>query len=378
MAADKYSGEQLWEVLYELAPVKRPKPPSTLYDVIVDGADLDAVKRYVAGGHDLCQQFAGGHSVALAIKHGDADFVRYFVESSKELDVVHGLLEAGVKRLSESTGEELGVANAVFEYLLQQPFAKTQLASAYLAAAVAGQYTAARSIVDAGLEDEEIRVGANQTARLSEQLDTLGQVEFAALLTGTAVDEAKLLRRERKEQQRNAELKDMLGSAVSFAEQSVLDGDAFESRYRDLIRAIKAGKWDAALAQRESRFGRNAIEFAAAQGFDELVGVILAARPMPAKAAAVANQAAAVAAATWGHLDTLKVLKGAGVAVEATPSGDNSPLSEACRYGHLEIVEYLLDQGADPASGDGSGHDFTLSQLAGGPHREQIVAALNG
>ena len=58
MAADKYSGEQLWEVLYELAPVKRPKPPSTLYDVIVDGADLDAVKRYVAGGHDLCQQFA--------------------------------------------------------------------------------------------------------------------------------------------------------------------------------------------------------------------------------------------------------------------------------------------------------------------------------
>ena len=104
MASREDTSENLWARLYELAPIRSAKPASTLYDVIVDTADLETVKRYVAGGHELAQQFAGGHSVALAIEHGDLAFVRYFVENSTELDTVPDLLAAGVKRLSESTG----------------------------------------------------------------------------------------------------------------------------------------------------------------------------------------------------------------------------------------------------------------------------------
>ena len=99
---------------------------------------------------------------------------------------------------------------------------------------------------------------------------------------------------------------------------------------------------------------------------------------MSAKAAAASKKDAAVAAATYGHIGVLKLLNDAGAKVEATPKGSNSPLSEACRYGHLNVVSYLLELGADPASSDGSGHDFTLVDLAGGENRAAIIAALGG
>lgn len=371
------SSEQLWETLFELAPIKRPKPPSTLYDVIVDTADLETVKRYVAGGHALSQRFAGGHSVALAAKYGNLEFVRYFVENSSDRESVPGLLAKAVERVSESEGNDLESARAILVYLLAQPFAQSQLSSAYTASAFASQYSTAISIIDAGLADDEIRAGEKgRTTRLSAHLISLGQPAFAALLSGEPVDHEELLHAEEADRRQNAELRSILGDAVPFAGQQVLEGPAFAKRYRSLLDDVEAGKWHGALTSRDRRFGRSVIEFAAANGFVEVVRLILSIGPMPPKDARIANVAAAVAAATWGHLDVLEALHEADVEIEATPSNDDSPLSEACRYGHTDVVRYLLNAGADPRSGDGSGHNLTLFDIAGGEQRNEIIAAL--
>ncbi len=367
---------QLWDRLLELAPARRPKPPSTLYDIIIDSQDLETVKRYVDGGHELSQQFAGGHSVCLAVTNGDLAFVRYFVDNVDDLESVHDVLENAVQRLSESGEEEQDVANAVFEYLLGQPFAKKQLDSAFVAAAMRDQYTAAKAILAAGLENKEIRTGPHQSVRLSEHLDRLGKTEYAALLTGGSVDEERLLQKERKERRTNAKLKGILAGAEPFGQQHIPEGAAFEERYRALLEEIDAGRWHAELASRDPRFGQSVAEFAAANGLLEILERALEVADRPGPENDGGKLAAAVAAATHGNISALKVLAARGVPVETTPDGRNSPLSEACRYGHVAVVRYLLERGADPQSKDGSGMELTLVDIAGGPRRNEIVAAI--
>ena len=365
----------LWGVLFELAPMKRAKPPSTLYDVIVDsdGKDeaLALVRQYVEGGHELSQQYAGGHSVGLAIVRGSLDFVRYFVENAGDLASVNGLLDKAVERLSEAGSGDIDIATAVFEYLLAQPFAKRQMTEAFTACAMRSQFSAAKMLLAAGLEDEAIKVGAKRTVAASRRLEELGKPEYAALLSGDTVDEQRLEREEHKERRRNARLKAALGDAQAFAGQRVLDGEAFENRYGRLLQELEDGQWQAELGSRDPRFGQSVAEFAAVNGWIE---VLRHALEFSTDESAFD---AAVAATSYGHLPVLELLEASGVAVADTPRGRNSPLSEACRYGHVELVQYLLDAGADPASTDGSGHAPRLADIAGGPRRKDIILALS-
>lgn len=370
--------DRFWETLFLLAPIKRPKPASTLYDVIVDTRDLDTVKRFVAGGHAIAQRFAGGDSVSLSVTKGDLEFVRYFVENSTDTESANELLAKAVRRISESVGDQLVAAKGIFDFLLEQPFARSQFASAYTACATYGQVSAAQVLIEAGLEDHDIRIGPNEYTKLSDRLTQLGHTEFVALLQKEPVDHQRMLRQERKEQKRNAELKDILANATVFDGQRILSGDEFKKQHRALLADIESGKWRDELASYDPRFGRSVIEFAAANNLADLVSLILEVGPMPKKEAERASLAAAVAAATYGHLDVLKLLQEKGVAVQATPAGSRSPLSEACRYGHYDVVSYLLQLGADPTSSDGSGHRLTLADIAGGEDRSKIIAALEG
>jgi len=365
----------LWGVLFELAPIKTAKPPSTLYDVIVDsnGNDeaLAVVREYVEGGHELSQQYAGGHSVCLAIARGSLDFVRYFVENAGDLASVPGLLDKAVERLSEAGSEDIDTATAVFEYLLEQPFAKRQMMGAFTVCAMRSQFSAAKTLLAAGLKDEAIKVGPKKTVAASQRLEELGKPDYATLLSGGAVDEERLEREERKERRRNAKLKAALGDVQAFAGQKVLDGEAFEDRYGSLLKELDDGQWQAELGSYDPRFGQSVAEFAAVNGWVEIL------RHALEFSTDQSAYDAAVAAATYGHLEILELLEASGVAIEDTPQGSNSPLSEACRYGHVELVQHLLDAGADPASSDGSGHDPRLTDIAGGPRRKDIVLALS-
>ena len=117
----------IWHALFELAPIKRPTPPSTLYDVIVDTKDLATVKRYVAGGHAIDQQFAGGQSVTLAVSNGDLEFVRYFVEAATDLQGVHELVTHAARRFAESSEDQLAEARDILDYILDQSLSDSQL-----------------------------------------------------------------------------------------------------------------------------------------------------------------------------------------------------------------------------------------------------------
>ena len=361
----------IWDVLFELAPIRRPKPLSTLYDVIVDTKDLETVKRFVAGGHSVVEQFAGGDSVSLAIAKGDREFVQYFVEAAPDIKDINEIVTQAVRRYTESNEAQFDVASGILDYVLEQPLAENQLTSGYLFCATTGVFSAAQKIIDAGLQDHEIRVGANEYQLLSERVAALGNSEFAALLKGEAVDTDSLVRAENKERKLAARLKGALDDLEPFAEQQVLVGSAFDTSYQSLLREVEAGDRDEQLESHDSRFGRSVLEFAAENGFVDLVEVILN------RIKDAPDNSVAIAAATYGHLDVIKVLKAQGVAVEQTPAGKNTALSEACRYGHYDVVCYLLEQGADPASGDGSGHDLSLADITGGEQRSKILAALD-
>ena len=366
----------IWEVLFELAPIKRSKPPSTLYDVIVDTGDLATVKRYVAGGHAAVQQFAGGHSVTLAVSKGDLELVRYFVEAADEIQSIHELVTHAVRRCAEANDEHLPEATSILDYILEQPLAKSQLTSGYLFSAGVAQFSAAQKILAAGLKDHDIRVGADEYQLLSERVAALGNPDFATLLKDEAVDTERLEQAEHKERRLGAKLRGTLDDLVPFADQEVLSGADFDAKYQALLEAVQVGERDAELDARDSRFGRSILEFAAANGFVELVEQVLARRKLAAEAAKSIGREAAIAAATFGNLNVLEVLQANDVPVQQTAPGKNSPLSEACRFGHVDVVRFLLELGADPVSGDGSGHDLKLTDIAGGEQRNEIIAAL--
>jgi ankyrin repeat protein len=66
----------------------------------------------------------------------------------------------------------------------------------------------------------------------------------------------------------------------------------------------------------------------------------------------VAAQQALVAAAMFGHLDIVQRLVERGVDPSATPPPGSGPLHEAAFAGHLEVVAWLLDRGADAGRRD--------------------------
>jgi hypothetical protein len=167
-------------------------------------------------------------------------------------------------------------------------------------------------------------------------------------------------------------LRNLLGSITAGGREPELKGDAFTTQYERLIDEIRAGQWSGALDSTDPRDARSVLEFAAENGMVELTRAVLEFGASPDGA----GDSAAIAAATYGHIEILRALAEAGVAVEKTSKRKNSPLSEACRYGHLEIVRFLLARGADPNAGDSSGHGFKMDDLAGGVHRSEIIAAL--
>ena len=370
---------ELWSRLFEIGPIRRPKPTASLYEVIAHVGDLDLAKRYVEGGHDISRRLVGGHSLSLAVMHGDLEFVRYFIDNAPDLDhanTVDGandLLSSAVERLSKSDDSGLETSIAVLAYLLEKPELRPQMAAAFMTSAATHQVTAAEMLLEAGLEDEDVRTGPDTFTPLAKHLEDINFPEFAALLKGKPVDIEALRQKQSAEREEAAALAGILGSVTSSASKAKLEGAELESSYRALVDETRAGKWTAALDSLDPHDQRSVIEFAAQCGFDDLVSAIF---DVGAPAPRAAYQAA-IAAAVYGHLDVLRTLESNGVAIEKTSKDRNSPLSEACRYGHLDIVSYLLELGADPDAGESSGHGFTMDQLAGGENRGRIIAALD-
>lgn len=373
--------QELWELLFQLGEIRPAKPKATLFEVIVDQKDLKLAKRFIAGGHKLSERYAGGHSLSLAAKHGSMEMVRYFIENAPDLDQVNtvdganSLLSAAIERIANATQEDLDLAFDIFAYLIAKPELSVLFDGAFRACAGHKQVTPALMLLDAGFEDHDVRVGQKTYTLLSQDLDERGLSEFASLLRGDAVDLEQMKRTETKQRESSRALDAELTAAFAEIEPTPkpLTGSDFKVRYKELLEQIASGELSSVLDSTDSFKGRSVIEFAAQNGLNELVEVLL----QYAKPQASAKKNAAIAAATYGYLDILKRLKTHKLAVEKTAKTKNSPLSEACRYGHLAIVEYLLELGANPDCGESSGHGFSMEDLAGGEFRKQIIEALN-
>lgn len=60
-------------------------------------------------------------------------------------------------------------------------------------------------------------------------------------------------------------------------------------------------------------------------------------------------------AAGRGNLDILKNLVSNGAKVDSVDACGDTPLSVACLYGYYDLVEYLLENGANPLTKDKQG-----------------------
>ena len=71
----------------------------------------------------------------------------------------------------------------------------------------------------------------------------------------------------------------------------------------------------------------------------------------------IRNSKKLVESAFEGALDEVKGYLDQGYSIESTDAHDHTALSEAAAKGHTDVVEYLVDKGADPnAQNDQEGH----------------------
>jgi len=115
-----------------------------------------------------------------------------------------------------------------------------------------------------------------------------------------------------------------------------------------------------------ARFGsRDMVEFLLAQGAD-------------VNQAAPGDGNALIMASAFGHLDLVTLLIERGAQVDGVVHGDETPLINAARMGRLDVARYLIAQGADvnlaviAPTIDGSERRSPLSEARRRGHREVI------
>ena len=366
----------LWASLFSLGPVMRQKPAANLYDLLASGdEDLELIKAYVAAGHDPDHQFAGGHTAKLAVSHGRLETVQFFVNHCENPDGPD-LCHAAVNRIAESTGTDLEEARSVLDFLLARFTDQPSLRAAYSCCAAFGQLSTADAVLDIGLEDAEIQCGPDEFQKYSDWLVERDYAPFASLLKGDDVERKQLERNELKQQRRGAKARALKRELIPFASIAQLSGSEFAAAHQSTLDAVVRGDRDAELLSHDPHRHRSVLEFLAENDFTGLLSAVLARGVFDKQRLSHDGYAAATAAATHGHLESIERLAGAGVTVAETPDNSHSPLSEAVRFGHFEVVEWLLANGADPKSSDGSGHSPKLTELAGGLERTAIVKLL--
>ena len=77
-------------------------------------------------------------------------------------------------------------------------------------------------------------------------------------------------------------------------------------------------------------------------------------------------------AATRGWLDIVKECIAAGVAIDAPDPSDATPLHWAALSGHLEIVRYLVEQGASVTATTNYGNQTAKDVAADNGHTDVV------
>jgi ankyrin repeat protein len=88
------------------------------------------------------------------------------------------------------------------------------------------------------------------------------------------------------------------------------------------------------------------------------------------------GEPALVFAASGGSAAVVELMLGAGARVDVSCSDGCTPLMEAARCGHLDVVRLLLLAGADPALKDERGNDALAKMEGAHPEGHAEVAAL--
>ncbi|MCP5154821.1 MAG: hypothetical protein H6983_11685 [Ectothiorhodospiraceae bacterium] len=358
-----------WDALLQLAPARLPNPPATLYDVIVDGGDLEQVQAFIDGGHDPGVAMAGGSPLSLAVRGGNVALFRLLVDAGAQVSQpLQSLLAEAVEGLAEADEESLPARFELLDALIARRASDAELVAGFLACTSRKQFTAAVRIARAGLTaSTPVRTGPRQSQPLDAWLASRGASVFVPLLGG-AEPTAAMQREEAQERASGAEARALRASLVPDFGRLVLAEPARGEKHRALAEQIRSGRWSAHLGAFDRRAGCMPLEFAARNGLVDLVELVL-----PATADIETRRAAAAAAATHGRLECLERIVEAAAPAARSAVADAALLA-ASRRGQRACVEYLLAHGGNPRATDSNGDNAVM--VAGGAERNLVVQAL--
>ncbi len=383
--------QELWKRLLSLAPAHRKKPTKNLYDLLENSVcedeskntySLALVKTYVENGHKPNQVWFNDLTpMVLAARNNDLELVKYFEQFAEDENLNKGALNAIVEVIASNYNKpkELARAYEILAYLLECSFDDLFIALAFLSCATQKQLAAATIIIERhpDIRSVKIPVGPVETISLESRLSDLSGdhiINFKAILNGETLDVSRLQEKYSSEQDSQAiDIDALFGDLLSDDDDhpatiEVLTGQAWQSTYDEVIQQIKAGSLNRFFSDAHINLGVSAFEFAVTHGFKEIANAILTNPEAAANLHKRIGIQAACLAATYDEIDILRLLQQHGVNIVDAAS-DRSPLMCACEYGQIDTVKYLLSIGAN-------GDIRTLSKLAGGPQRNQIIALL--
>ncbi len=362
----------LWNQLFLFGPQQvKQKPATNLYGLIVKDYSMNEIHSFLEGGHDINATYRGGSNLSLSLKYLSLIDFKTLLSLGLNLTSVLGVnpLAVCIDRIMASDDIEVLESEALLKFLLLHEDCMKLKPDAFIHAASKESYTSAVAIIESGLDiDSKIQVGPNDFISLSQRLLELKKQDFADLLLGNTVDIEHLKSKENKERQLKLKMEELLNPCSNVDEAFLT---ATSQEMKRLITEINNGTFDDVIDDKWR--DRWPLEFACSNNLNSLASTLIGRQICQEHL-----REGVMVASRNGMLDLIKIAKNNGYNFAKEKKRKGGPLLEAASFGHVQVVSYLLDNGANKEQTDSNSETaLMLTESHGGRNKNEILQLLS-